>query len=232
MMTINQRRFEILRKVETGELTIEEGSRLLAALESGNDIYESVEALPPIDSTPPAAPSNASQAEIPYSTPEVVPGDMDEDAERRMKRWQRWWILLFGVGVFITILGAYWMFQGYTATGLGWRFWLSWFPFGFGLLLMVVSWYSQTLPWVHIRVREGKHNRTNISLSVPIPIGLASWGLRRYRSFAPEQYEKVHLDEVMTVMNETLTQDAPMHIVVDDEDGGHVEIFITGGRTP
>jgi hypothetical protein len=229
MMTINQRRFEILRRVETGDLTIEEGSRLLAQLESGDGVYDTVEALPPVDPEP-SLPPVPPQAERTDTKPEVIPTGIDEDADRRMKRWQRWWILPFGVGIFITILGAYWMFLGYSTAGFGWRFWLSWFPFAFGLLLMVVSWYSQTLPWVHVRVREGKHNRTNVSISVPIPINLAAWGLRRYRAFAPEQYEKVHLDEVMTVMNETLTEDSPLHIVVDDEDDGHVEVFITSGR--
>ena len=229
-MTQNQRRFNILRKVETGELSIEEGSRLLADLEAGihagihASMYSEEESLPPV-SINPAPPRESARVE-----PEVIHDGIDDDAERRMKRWQRWWIIPFGAGVFITILGGYWMYQGYAAAGLGWRFWLSWFPFSFGLLLMLASWYSQTLPWVHIRVREGERNHTNISLSVPIPVGLASWGLRRYKSFAPDQYEKVHLDEVMTVMNETLTQEAPMHVVVDDEDGTHVEIFITSGR--
>jgi hypothetical protein len=223
-MTINQRRFEILRKVETGDLSIEEGSRLLADLEAG--LLPELETLPPLE---PVSPAVATPQSTPVE-PEVIHGGIDDDAERRMKRWQRWWIIPFGAGVFITIMGAYWMYQGYADAGLGWRFWLSWFPFAFGLLLMLASWYSQSLPWVHIRIREGQRNHTNISLSVPIPVGLASWGLRRYKSYAPEKYEKVHLDEVMTVMNETLTQDSPMHVVVDDEDGTHVEIFITGGR--
>jgi hypothetical protein len=225
MMTINQRRFEILRRVETGELSIEEGSRLLANLDSG--VYEEVEALPPAEAVPPAAP----KAEPVAAEPEVIHSGVDDDAERRMKGWQRWWILPFGAGIVITILGAIWMFQGYLAAGFGWRFWLSWFPFALGLLLTVASWYSRTLPWVHIRIREGKNSGTNISLSLPIPIGLATWGLRRYKSYAPEQYEKVHLDEVLTVMNETLTQDSPLHVVVDDNDDTHVEIYITGGRS-
>jgi hypothetical protein len=223
-MTINQRRYEILRRVETGELSIEEGSRLLSDLEDG--VVEEFEALPPGETIPPDPPA----AEPIAVQPEVIHAGVDDDAERRMKRWQRWWVLPFGVGIFITILGAVWMFQGYIAAGFGWRFWLSWFPFTFGLLLAVAAWYSQTLPWLHVRVREGKDSGTNISLSLPIPIGLATWGLRRYKSYSPDQYEKVHLDEVMTVLNETLTQEAPLHVVVDDEDDTHVEVFISGGR--
>jgi hypothetical protein len=33
----------------------------------------------------------------------------------------------------------------------------------------------------------------------------------------------------MTVMNETVTSDSPLHVVVDDDDT-HVEIYISGGR--
>ncbi|HSV85880.1 MAG TPA: hypothetical protein VLH85_04855 [Levilinea sp.] len=224
-MTINQRRYQILRKVETGELSIAEGSRLLAGLDAGVSKIE--ETALPAEPVPPASPA----AEAFAVKPEVIHAGVDDDAERRMKRWQRWWILPFGVGIFLTIISAVWMFQGYTAAGFGWRFWLSWFPFTFGLLLTVAAWYSQTLPWLHVRIRErGKNSTTNISLSLPLPIGLASWGLRRYKSYAPEQYEKVHLDEIMTVMNETLAADEPVHVIVDDEDDTHVEVFITGGR--
>lgn len=224
-MTLNQRRFEVLRRVEHGELSIEEGSRLLADLEAG--VYEEVEALPPIREPAPAAPMPpAARAEPVSAQPEVLRDGLDEDAERRMKRWQQWWVLPFAIGLVITILGAVWMFQGYIAAGFGWRFWLSWFPFAFGLLLVVASWYSRSLPWLHVRVRDGS---TNVNLSLPVPIGLANWGLARYKRYAPDQYEKAHMDEVMTVVNETLTQDAPMHVVVDDDDS-HVEVIITTGR--
>jgi hypothetical protein len=178
-MTDNLRR-EVLRRVAAGELSLLEANRLLADIEAGT--YTPPETLPPVETVPPEPPP----LEPLKSSPEVVHA-LDDDAERRMKRWQRWWILPFGVGVFITILGAVWMYQGYIAAGLGWRFWLSWFPFLFGLLLMVASWYSQTLPWVHIRVREEGTSGTNISLSFPIPIGLASWGLSRYKHYAPEK---------------------------------------------
>jgi len=225
-MTTNQRRYQILRKVETGEISIEEGNRMLADLEAG--VYEEEEVSPLPEPEP--IPLTVPEVEPVASQPEVIHAGVDDDAERRMKRWQRWWILPFGVGIFLTIISAVWMFQGYAEAGFGWRFWLSWFPFSFGLLLAVASWYSQTLPWVHVRIREGKESYTNISISLPIPIGLVSWGLRRYKSYAPDQYEKVHLDEVMNVLNETLTQDAPMHVVVDDDDDTHVEVFITGGR--
>jgi hypothetical protein len=218
-MTHNQRRYQILRRVETGEISIEEGSRLLAGLEGG--LY--IEAETPLPTS--------TGAEKVAAQPEVIHAGIDDDAERRMKRWQRWWVLPFGVGIFLTIISAVWMFQGYQAAGFGWRFWLSWFPFTFGLLLTVAAWYSQTLPWLHVRVRESRKNSTtNISISLPIPLGLASWGLRQYKSHDPEHYHKVHLDEIMAVMNETLTTDAPLHVVVDDDEHTHVEVFITGGR--
>ncbi len=184
-MTLRERRLEIMHKVETGELSIEEGSRQLAALDAGGN-WEQPEPLPeaiPVQPKPAQAES-VPQAEPLESQPEVMETG-EEEIRRRINRWKRWWVLPMSAGVLLAIVGAYWMYAGYQAAGLSWGFWLSWIPFTIGLAIMALSWYSQYVPWLHVRVRE--RSAGTVSFSMPLPIGLANWGLRTYRQFMPDQ---------------------------------------------
>ncbi len=223
-MTLRERRLEIMRKVETGEISIENGSRLLAALEAGEllpepDLYE------PLPQAAPAQVESVPMAEAIEVEPEVVETS-EEEIRRRVDRWKRWWGLPMGVGVFLAIVAAYWMYAGYRAAGLSWGFWLSWFPFGLGLAIVALSWYSQYIPWLHVRVRD--RSAGDVAFSMPLPVDLASWGLRVYRQFAPEQARNQHIEEIESFLSASLFTGDPLHVFVDDKDGSQVEVVILG----
>ncbi len=217
-MTLREQRIKIMRKVEAGELSIEEGSRILAALDAGELLPE--EHVLQAESVPPAVPIDVQ--------PEVVETG-EEEIRQRVARWKRWWTLPMAVGVFLAVTGAYWMYAGYQAAGLSWGFWLAWFPFGLGLAVIALSWYSQYIPWLHVSVRDrsaGSH--TNVAFSMPLPIDLASWGLRVYRTFAPEQARGQHIEEIEAFLSASLFTDDPLHVFVDDKAGSQVEVVILG----
>ncbi len=226
-MTLSERRLEILRKVESGSLSIEEGSRLLEDVEMG---------LPPAPAEPlSAAPEPvlpAPEVEIipPPAPPQVDPLPQLTDLEQsRFNFWQKWWLLPFGIGVILTLLGAYWMYLGYLSAGLGWGFWLSWIPFGVGVLITAVAARSRTARWLHVRVHAagGKDGRShNINISLPLPISFAAWVLRTFGRWMPENFNKQHMDEVLSMLDQALTKEAPLHVMVNEEDGDQVEVFI------
>ncbi len=224
-MTLRERRLEIMRKVETGELSIEEGSRLMAAMEAGEVILPKPSPEAKTFSPESAQAESVPPAEPVLAQPEVVETD-DEEARRRVERWKRWWTLPMGVGVLLAIVGAYWMFAGYRAAGLSWGFWLSWIPFGIGLAVMALSWYSQYVPWLHVRVRN--RSAGSVSFSAPLPIGLVSWGLGVYRQFAPDQAREQRLEEIESFLSAPLFSEDPLHVFVDDKDGSQVEVVIIG----
>ncbi len=219
-MTLRDERLEIMRKVEMGQFSIEEGSRLLAALESG-------ELPPPLSETPtpPLKAEAVPPAEPVQGQPQVVESS-EEEVQRRVAAWKRWWALPMVLGVFLAIVGAYWMYSGYRAAGLGWGFWLSWFPFGLGLAIIALSWYSQYIPWLHVRVSN--RSAGDVSFSMPLPIGLATWGLQVYRQFVPDQARSQHLEEVEAFVETSLFSEDPVHIFVDDKNGSRVEVVILG----
>jgi hypothetical protein len=218
-MTLYEQRLEILRKVERGELSTEEGSRLLEALEMGlTPAQEPVPPAPEVEIISPPVPPSADQA------PQLT----DLEAAR-FNFWQKWWLLPFGIGVLLTLLGAYWMYLGFMSAGLGWGFWLSWVPFGLGVLITAVAARSRTARWLHLRVHqdgsEGEGPK-NVNISFPLPISFGAWVLRKLGRWMPDDFQRQHLDEVLSLLDQALTKDAPLHVMVDEKDGNRVEVFI------
>ena len=230
-MTLYEQRLDILRKVERGELSTADGSRLLEALEMGLPL-EPGDLLPAVqEPTPPVQPAAPDVEVIPPPAPPAA-GEAVQLTDLEASRfnfWQRWWLLPFGIGVVLTLLGAYWMYLGYMAAGLGWGFWLSWVPFGLGVVITAVAARSRTARWLHVRVHESgsKHgNPHNINISFPLPISFGAWVLRTFGRWMPDDFQKQHLDEVLATLDKALTKDAPMHVMVNEDDGDQVEVFI------
>ncbi|MDK0569324.1 hypothetical protein P6O78_15475, partial [Clostridium perfringens] len=89
---------------------------------------------------------------------------------------------------------------------------------------MWLGWEIRLARWLHLLIRQkpGSHPRM-ISLHFPLPLGLLSWGLRRFGHFnSPVQGKDV--GELLNEIDQTVTTDGLMHIEVNDPNGGRVEI--------
>ncbi len=215
-MSINSKRMDILRRVEKGEISPDEASRFLEELEDDE-----------------LALGRAAQF-IPADEPlvEVIPpplevGNQTVPAEdnKRMNYWKRWWLIPFGVGVLIMVLGAYAMYGGYRAAGLSWGFWLSWLPFGLGVLIMALSAINSSSRWVHIRVdRKPGEKPQQIAISFPLAPAMGIFNIVNHFGVAKDAGKTVN--EAFNMLNSAVSSDQPIHIQVNDEDGEHVEVFI------
>lgn len=204
-------RLEILKKIETGELSAEEGFRLISLIEG-----ETAESVPQSASaaqeTPP--PERLTQAQV-VSHPQPLPD---------FNRWKIWSWVGFGIFLLLTAASAVWMIQGWTARSWGWGFWLSWIPFLIGVAGMALMFNTR---WLHVRVRNDsgeKHER--VAVSIPFPLGLVSWLFRTFPQWIPEKAGGANIAEIIDEMNASLSKDEPLVVEVDDEDGEHVEIYI------
>jgi hypothetical protein len=229
-MNINEQRLEILRQVARGELSTQDGSRLLEELEMGLAPSISSDPLPAVQELTPPAASVPDVEVIPPPVPaaaDQAPQLTDLEASR-FNFWQKWWLLPFGIGVILTLLGAYWMYLGYMAAGLGWGFWLSWFPFGLGVLITAVAARSRTARWLHVRVHQDGEDGVprNVNISFPLPISFGVWALRTFGRWMPDKFQSQHLDEALTMLDQALTRDSPLHVMVNEKDGNRVEVFI------
>ena len=245
-MDIKAHRLEILQQIENGEITLEEASRWLAALDrvqSKNGSHPEEDA-----GTDPAV-EMAAAGEINTAvelTPEPVSVEIQSDEtdpqettstqtasgseELQTPFWRGWWLVIFIPGLILLAASVSWMLQGYKAAGLSWGFWLSFIPFTIGVLMTWIGWEVRLARWLHLRIKQkNRPGPSEFNLSLPLPFGLVSWGIRRFGFFSAPLKEK-NIEGAWEELNQAVATDGPMHVFVDDNDD-QVEIWIDGPRS-
>ena len=206
---------EILAMIERGELSAEEGMRLINAM--GNHHGEN-------EGSTEVSPERPIFMPEPEDVIEPSAPRISEEERRRMQRLKRWWILPFGVGLLIMVLGAIWMYTGYINRGFSWGFWLAWIPFILGIFLVAVSFQTSRSVWLHVRIKQKPGEKpARISISLPVPISLTQWFLSSFGNRIPGLKDQPlgNYSEIL----ENISPDEPFYIHVNDDDE-EVEIFI------
>lgn len=225
----------ILKMIEDGEISPDEGAKLLQEIgeKPSEDQLDTLGILAKIDRGEISADEGIAFFERRSSIPEDEPQFYTESgetsqpppmiSEQEISKWQRWWTIPLYIGVGIVILSAFWLNSAYQNSGYGFWFFCSWIPLLLGVMLMALSWRSQTGPWIHVRVRG---QNENVAISIPAPLGLVGWILRNFGQFIP-QLERTTIDEILIALETTSNSDTPLYVVVDEGDKGeHVEVFI------
>jgi hypothetical protein len=197
---------EVLRMIEEGTITAEEGERLLAAMAGGaggEDQPKEVEAPPP-----PASPSPAGEESEPV--PAGPPAG-----------WQGLWIYPLVGGVTLLALMGYLtdlLVDG--GTRLGWL--ACTIPLMiFGGLVAVLAWWSSSARWLHLRIlEEGKQ----IKISLPLPLRLAAWLIRLARPWVP-QLRDTAVDELILSLAETEPEEGILMVDVTEGEGERVQVY-------
>ncbi len=189
---------------------------------------------PTIDSSIPASPavSQSTPAGTTSSSYRVEGQPMGEkEAERDIAYWKRWWLWPFWAGVATTLLGALIMYAGYEAAGFGFFFWFAWLPFFLGVIVIALSWQNQALHWLHIRVHQKPGEKPgHISISLPLPLGVAGWFLRNFGHLIPGLREQNltgnDIADILSTIQANLSAENPFYVHVNDEGGEEVEVYI------
>ena len=257
-MDLRNRRLEIFRQVQEGRLSLDEASRLLAGLEQKHEILSDAPAAPvmPPETEGVVGPiavvdrvgavevvvqpepdhpilgsrdgldrgSSAEQAERPVEPIQVNSPEMHSPV------WGGWWLVTFVPGLLLVIAAANWMYEGFLAARLGWGFWLSFIPFSLGVLLVWLGWEFRFARWLYIHIQQKPGARPHeITINIPLPTGLLSWGIRQFGHFAPPLRGK-DVGDFLNEMDQAVATDGPLHLFVDDDDGGQVEIWMDGSK--
>jgi len=231
-------RLQILDMIATGKISPQQGVELLKALEDEENKADEAQpslqleppqqpgvdaALPPVvisqQATPPPGSSSQPNAAANEGLPENPPFDP------RAKKWQGWWRIPLWIGVIATVLTGLLMYSIFRASGFGFWFACSWFPFLISVGILALAWASHSAHWIHIRVHQPPGQRPqNIAISFPIPITLMAWFLRTFRGKIPGM-EGVNSDEMILALHH-VTPDKPFYVEVNEEHGEHVEVYI------
>lgn len=199
---MSETRQQVLQMLQDGKLTAVQAQELLDALE-------------------PAVPEE----------PEAIEGEIVEPIEPpNMDRFRRFWQYPFFIMLAVLIGIGLGLRSMYQASEGALTFWfvcvLSLFILTFGLTAL--AFMSRSAPWVHVRVKEKDGHK--IAISLPLPMGLAQWGIGIARNFVPER-EQGNLDMaaefIRSARHDLKGPDTePLMINVDDEDGDQVQVFI------
>lgn len=236
------KRLEILEKINSGEITAEEGALELAELTkleehagtSDSEISDEMKVLQMIEAGEISASEGASRlrgqaketvtSEVDVSIETIPSDDVPRPEPGEFRKWQNWWLIPFGAGISFMVIAGMWMSSITEKTG-GTNFWYycAWFPMLLGLLVAWIGWASREAPWVHVRVDS---DDTKVRVSIPIPLGITGWGLRNFGHFIPN-IDETALDEIIIALEQTTNGETPLHIKVNEgDDGEQVEVFI------
>jgi hypothetical protein len=200
-MTTDENKLEILRKVENGTLTIEEGSDLIGMLEKANTEPQQSAPMPHMD---PIEKHEASGC------------------------WKAAWSMILVAGAILAGFSAYWLYQGYMHRGLSWSFWLSWIPMLIGIALMIFGWALMESPWMHVRVHSNEEKkRFTFVFSMPVPFNIARWVMERFGKYMSDEVKSQEILNVLDEAESSIKKGEPFQVQVDgDKDGSKVDIFI------
>lgn len=244
-MSNENERMQILARIESGEISVNQGLELLNALENSTATGQPVEtSLPGGEDLPfdledqvqvpsgeepasvtapgvqPAEPEEVQVEGIQVEQPEPTAASIDPDLER----WKSFWWIPLWVGIGITVLGGLFMYLALQASGFGFWFACAWFPFLLGILILAFTWASRHMRWLHVRIQQKPGEwPQRISISFPLPLSAIAWLLRTFGNRIPNM-ENMDLDQMILALEHT-TPEAPFYVDVD-QDGDHVQVFI------
>lgn len=198
---------QILKMVEEGKITAEEAIALLNAVEQDTD----------------DEPEDVFNAEANLNSAYEPDENQDETIER-IKRYGN--IPLWG-GVILVVLGGLWMLAAMQASGFGFWFYCSWFPFLLGVLAVAAAAGSRKSRWVFVNVKQADGVRPQrIVFGFPLPLHFSAWVLRTFGHWFPD-VDAVGVSDILESLADAPAGEAAMIVdVQDDDDGEHVQIFV------
>ena len=195
--------FEILRMIENGIISAEEGEMLLDALKAGPE---------------PGSESTNGTLTGPRATAEET-----ETWSPGPPVWaQRAWIYLLAGGGGVVLVGLIGVLAALLVSGGSYIGWLACtLPLMvFGSLVIAVAWWSQSARWIHVRVRN---QRTRVRFSLPIPLRPIAWLARLAHPWVP-QMRHYPVDELVLGLADMAGEDI-LAVEVNDE-GEEVQVYL------
>ena len=229
---MNEERMRILEMVGLGQITAAQAADLLHALEGGLPAKAALPASGSQGSRPsedprPAPPmQQAGPPEAGEVTMSVEPAAGGPPAD--LAKWRSWWIYPFTGGALLTALGAILLNTGNQA---GWAvFWLicPGILVFFGAVVMLLSFFSRTARWLHIRVDTGEQDwPRRVAISLPLPLRMGGRLLQLFGNRI-SALKGVPAGDVILALAEAATPENPLYIEVEQGGGRseRVKIFI------
>lgn len=203
-------RSKILKMIEEGKITPEEGLRLMEVLKQ-EPVEDEMPAREGASPSPSAEPQTGNA-----SSPEL---------EKTVKTARSLWMIPTGIGIAILILGGWVIMRNLQATGANaWFFCLGLPLFVLGILVTIWGVSARTSRWLFVSVKQqpGEFPQ-HILFGFPLPLKITSWFLRTFGRRIKE-IGNAPVDLVVDALGQS---NAPLVVNVDEGDGGEkVQVYI------
>jgi len=216
-----QERNQVLKMIQDGKISPEEGLRLMQALDQSP--AEDAVIVPRVSesTTSNAGPQGTAEASNMEADPRILG---IKSTVRRL-----WWIPLW-IGVGITFLSALGMFFIMRGPGLNFWFYFMILPLLLGVAVIAMAVGSHTAHWIFVDVHQkpGDHPE-HIFLGFPLPLKFTAWVLRTFKRWIPglkSDYSGVNIDEIIEMVENGIGKEAIIAHVDDGEGGEKVRVFI------
>ena len=206
---MDEERLQVLKMIEAGKITPEQGLSLMQALDRSPQ--ESTEALEPGLALP---------------ADEQMPDDMARVVfESRLRNLRRLWLLGLFLGLDVTLGAAYWMYSAWQkAAGVGGWFFVALVIFLLGVFLLAVAYASRTSRWIYINIRQHSGEKPGrIVLVFPLLLPAA---MLKFAGQYVDEKERAVMDEVLAALVNGSALNEPLFVEVNEADGEHVQIYI------
>jgi len=204
-MSTEERR-KILQMVADGKINAEEAASLMRTLEESAEAEVDV-----LEAAPGSGGAGSGAAEF-------------DQVRERAKLFA---LIPLWSGVILTVFSAWWMYSIQQNAGLNFWFFCVFMLFLLGVLLIAMSGSTR---WLYVNVDRSHAERAdwpkNITIALPLPLGLVSWFLQMFGPYI-EGLKQTALDEVITAIAMTKNMKEPLIVNVDEgENGERVQVYI------
>jgi hypothetical protein len=214
----DQERTQILKMIDEGRITPEQGLQLMQALDLQSP---SVEPLP--------GPGLPEMNSIPGETHTGQPGpEADPRTEQLKSTARRLWQIPLWVGIGFTIFSALGMVAVMRSAGMNFWFYFLLLPLLLGVAMTALAVGSRQARWIYVDVHQKPGQRpARIFLGFPLPLKLTAWFLRTFGPRIPDLRNTNMENLIQVIETGFASNDAPLIVNVDEgHDGERVRVYI------
>jgi hypothetical protein len=219
----DQERNQILKMIEDGRITPEQGLSLMQVL----------------DQSPAEAPQPAPAAAAPNPEAAAQARSSGFETDPRIGKIKstvrRFWQIPLWIGIGITILsalGMYAIMRGpgkVPGTGMNFWFYFLLLPLLLGVAVIALAVGSHKAHWIFVEVQQkpGEHPE-RIFLGFPLPLKFAAWFLRTFGPLIPGLRDSnLKMAELSQFIQTGFTSHEPLIVNVDEGEGSErVRVYI------
>ncbi len=224
----DQEREQVLKMIENGKISPEDGLKLMRTLDQ-SQAEDEVKAAESTGAGSGSEPETG--AENPGAKAEKSSFGTDPRIERVKSTVRRLWQIPLWIGVFITILGAWGMYTLVQASKFNfWFYCLNTPLLLLGVLMIVAAIGSRKARWLFVDIHQKPGEKPQrIFLGFPLPLKFVAWFLRTFKHKIPDlerEMEKTNFDEIIEAFETGMGNEAAVVNVDEGEDGERVRVYL------